>query len=131
MKRQNLLDGLPYLVIQGESNSGLRFLLAALEFQAQFNEEQFFKDHANVCGGPKRLESMNALAFIRPMHLPQRLTRTHQVQPLANRRRDSLRQLGCQLFQRAPNDPAKPSRGELPLACRLINWNDSPDLQRL
>src|SRR4029077_5771527 len=39
MEWQNFLDGLAHAVVELEGDSGLRFLLAALEFQAQFGEE--------------------------------------------------------------------------------------------
>src|SRR5690349_14671279 len=131
MKRQDLLDRIAHLVIQSECNSGLRFLLAALEFQAELDEEQFLEDQSNMRRRPKRLQRMDTLAFVRPVHLPQCLTRRQQVEPLANCGRNSFHHFGGEVLQRSPDGPAKPPRSELPLARRLINGDDSSDLQRL
>ena len=55
MKRQNLFYGFAHRVIEAERDSGLGFLLAALEFKAQLDKEKLFEDQANMHGRPRGL----------------------------------------------------------------------------
>ncbi len=100
MEWQNLLDRLPYPVVEPKSNSGLRLLLAALHFQPQLDEKQFLKDQPDMRGRARRLQIFEALSSLRPMNFPQRLARRNQRQPLAHGCWNSFCQLGSQIVQR-------------------------------
>src|SRR5580700_5375030 len=130
MKGQNLLDRLSHSVVQSKSNAGLRLLLPALEFQPQFDEEQFFKDQTDVRGRARRLQIREALPGLRPMNFPQRLAGRNQRQTRAYGGRDRLGEVGSQIVQSRADDPAKPARGHAPLPGRLVNRYDSPNFER-
>ena len=71
VKRKNLLDGRAHPIIELESDPGLRFQLPPLQFQSQLHKEQFVEDHSDMRRSSRRLEVREALARIRPMHIPQ------------------------------------------------------------
>ena len=50
MKRQDLLDGLARPVVEPEGDAGLRLHLPAAKFEAQFHEEEFFKNQPKMRG---------------------------------------------------------------------------------
>ena len=60
-------------LVQLERDSGLRLLLAALQFQAQLDEEELFEDQPYVRRRARRLQVRKALAGIGPVNFPQRL----------------------------------------------------------
>ena len=85
MERQNLLDGIAHVFVQPESDAGLRFLLAAFQFESQLDEKQFFKDQPDVRGGARRLQVLQALAGIRPVDSPKRLAWRDERKMVAHR----------------------------------------------
>ena len=129
MKGQNLLDRRANRLVETKSNSGLCFLLAALQFQSQFDEEQFLEDHADVRRSARGLQIPQALASIRPMDLAERLVRRHQRQALAHDGRNRFEQIGIQVFNRGTDRAPKPARGKA--SDRFIDRHDATDLQRL
>ena len=130
MKGQNFLDGLAHAVIQTKSDSGLRLLLAPLEFESKFGEEQFLEDQANVRGGARRLQSFEALSGFGPVNFPQSLAWRNQRQSLAHGGGNGFGEVGRQIFQGGADDAAKPARGHAPLSGGLVDGHDAADFER-
>ena len=130
MKGQNFLDRLPHPIVQAKRDSGLRLLLASLEFQSQLDKKQFFKDQPDVRRRARRLQIFEALASLGPVHFPQRLTRRKQRQTPAHGRRNGFRQIGSQIVQSLADDSPKPARGHAALPGRLVDGHDASDFER-
>ena len=109
MEGQNLLDGLPHPIVQAERDSGLRLLLAALEFEPQFQKEEFFKDQPDMGRGARGLQVLEAFAGIGPVHLPQRLARRDQAQVAAHGGWNRVGEFRRKILQHSVDDAAKPA----------------------
>ena len=130
MKGQNLLDRLPRGIVDLERNTGLRFLLAAPQLQPQFDEEQFVENQPDVRRRARRLQIGKAFPGLRPMHLPQSLTRRCQAEMCPHGRRDRIGEIGIQILQGEADNPPKPARRQLALAGGFVDGNNSSDLER-
>src|SRR5208282_4144797 len=130
VKRQYLLNRLANPVVQRKRDSGLRFLLAALELQPQLDEKQFIENQPDVRRRARRLQIGKTLARIRPVHLPQRFSRRHQAKMRAYRRRNGIAQIGVQILQRPADNAPEPPRRKLPLPGRFVDRNNPPNLKR-
>ena len=60
MKRKNFLDRRAYAIVQLESNSGLRLLLAAFQFKPQLDKEELLKNQSDVGRCSERLQFLHA-----------------------------------------------------------------------
>jgi hypothetical protein len=131
VKRKNLLDGFANPVIQTEGDSGLCFHLTPLEFEAQFDEEQFLKNKAHMSRRPGRLQVREALAGIGPVHLPQSFAMGNQSHAGAHDCGNGVGRLGRQAFKGGTNHAAKPARSNSALSGGLVDRHDASDLERL
>src|SRR5262249_10331465 len=112
MKRQNFLDCFADTLVQAEGNAGLGLLLTTLEFQSQLQEEKLFKDQPHVSGSAGRLQVVKAFSRLRPVNLPQSLTRGDQATAVANccwYRVLRSRRIRRKCVECGPDDPAKPA----------------------
>src|SRR5271165_4627714 len=107
MKRKNLFYCLAHAVVQLKSDAGLRFLLAAFEFESQLDEKQFFKDQTDVRRRSRRLQGFEAFSSFGPMNFPQRLALRNQCQALAHGLRNGFCKFRSEVFQSGANDAAK------------------------
>src|SRR5438477_4341149 len=129
MKGQYLLDGGSHAIIQLAGNSCLCLLLAAFEFKSEFDEKELVKNHADVGRRAERLQLVQALSGLGPVHVPQGCPRRDQSQVRANRRWNRIRQIGSQVVERGVNCPPKPARGKP--SCGFVNGYDTANFQRL
>src|SRR5208282_3048843 len=134
MKRQYLLFSLANAIVELKSDSGFRPLLAALEFEAQFDEKQLIENHSYMCRRTRRLQVGKTLSGIGPVHFKQRFPRRHQAQMRAHRRRDWIgdwiAKTGIQIFQRPADNPPKPARRKFALPGRFVDRNNPSNLKR-
>src|SRR5579885_2170150 len=99
MKGQNLLDRGTDPVVQPEGNTGLSFLLAALEFEAKLNKEKLLEDEPDVGRRTRGLEVFKACACLGPMYFPQGLPRRHQCDVRSHHGGDGIRYFGRQMVE--------------------------------
>ena len=117
-------------IVQAEGDSGLRFLLAAFEFETQFDKEKLLEDQADVRGGARGVQILQAFAGIRPVNLPQRLARRSEAEMAADGSGKGIRKIRGEVLERAADDAAEPARGQAPLAGGFVDGNNSSHLER-
>jgi len=130
MKRQYLLNRLANAVVKLKGDSGLRLLLAALEFQPKLDEKKFIEDHSYMRRRARRLQVGKTLACIGPVNFPQRFARRHQAQMCAHRGGDCIGKIRVQIFERPADNAPEPARRKLALAGRFVDRNNPSDLER-
>ena len=128
MEGQDFLDGGARAVVQPEGDSGLRLLLAAFQFEAQFDEEKLVEDQADVRRGARGLQVVEALARIGPVHFHS--AARGEIRPRWARTAAGMAsgRSGVRLSKRGANDSAKPARGEA--SSGLVDGNDAADFER-
>ncbi len=131
MKRQDALHGGAHAVVDLERDAGLRAHLAALQFESEFEEEQFFEDQPDVRGRARRLQVRQALANLGPVRLPEGATAIDQLHAATNGGRNRVGNILVEVLQHAVDDAAKPARGEAAVAGGFVDRNDAADFERL
>ena len=130
MKWQYLLYGFAGSSTDLEGDAGARSLLAALEFESEFDEEQFVEDQANMRGCTRGLKIAEALASVGPMNFRKRFAWSNQAKMGAHYGWDRIGSIGAQIVQCPAYDASKPARRKLALAGGLVDGNDASDFER-
>src|SRR5882724_2331351 len=113
-----------------EGDAGARSLLAPLEFQAEFDEQQFVKDQPDVRGRTRRLKIAEALARVGPVNFRKRFAWSDQPKMRANCGGDRVGSIGPQIVERPAYDASEPARRQLALAGGFVDGNDASDFER-
>ena len=113
-----------------KSDSGLRFLLAAFEFESKLDEKQFIEDHPYMRRRARRLQVGEAFSGIGPMRFPQCFAHRYQAQMGAHRGGNRVGQIGIQIFQRPADNAPEPAWRKFALSGGLVDGNDPSDFER-
>ena len=131
MKRQDALHGSTYAVVDLERDAGLSAHLAALQFESEFEEEQFFEDQPNERGRTRRLQFRQALANLGPVRLPESATAIDQFHAPTDGGRNGIGNILVEVLQHAVHNAAKPASREASVAGSFVDRNDAADFERL
>src|SRR5262249_535119 len=93
-------------------------------------KEQFFKDEALVCRCPESFQGRKFFFYWRKVHAVKRSAAIEQIQPAAQRRRQAVRNLRREIFQRSMYGSPKPPRSKFAIRSRSVNGNNAANLQR-
>src|SRR6266550_936819 len=110
-----------------EGDAGARSLFAALEFEAEFDEEQFVKDQSNMRECSRRLKIAEALASVRPVNFRERFPGSDQAEMSSHCGWDRVGSIGPQIVERPAYDASEPARRKFALAGGFVDRNDASD----
>src|SRR5580765_3949563 len=113
-----------------EGDASARSLLAPLEFEAEFDEEQFVKDQPDVRGCTRGLKIAEALASVRPVNLRERFAWSDQAKMGSHCGWNRVGSRGAQIVERPAYDASKPARRKLALAGGFVDGNNASDFER-
>src|SRR6185437_14427088 len=99
MKGKHLADGFADAVVGGEGNAGPFAHAAALELEAEFEEEQLFEDETAVRGSGEALQLREWRAFQREMSFAERGFSPREIEALQNRKGKTLGNAAAERFE--------------------------------
>ena len=130
VKGQDLANGLAHFVVGGEADAGTLSHAAPLEFEAEFEKEQLFKDEPPVGrgGGTLKLRQRSAFGWI--MDLAQRCFASWKVETGEHGCGQALRNCSAHRLKQIEDHLALPSRGQLASAEGLVYRRDATDFEQ-
>ena len=103
---------------------------AALEFEAELEEEELFEDEAAMGGRGKALQLGEGRAFGRKVDFAQRGFAVGKIEPREHRLRQALGHGAAHGFEQVEDDLALPARGQAAAAERFVDGRDAADFKQ-
>src|SRR6266404_2654557 len=113
-----------------EGDAGTRPLLAPLEFESEFDEEQFIEDQTDVRRRTGGLKIGETFSWVRPVDFRQRFAASDQAEVGTHCGRNWIGRVRPKIIEGPANDPPEPARSQFSLSGGFVNRNDAADFER-